>query len=84
MINPKDDEEKLDVPKSFSNPIPKFLLVTYLVLPILGIYWLYAYWDGSNGFLDRGHWHELQVKANTTIYEKNQPIDEADLEWEMK
>jgi hypothetical protein len=85
MTNPKiDKEDLLEVPKSFENPIPKFLLIVYVVLPIWGIYWLYSYWDGSHGALDRGHWHELQVKANTTIYEKNRSIDESELEWEMK
>jgi hypothetical protein len=80
-VNQNEEEE---VPSSLDTKIPRFLLFTYIVLPIFGIYWFYSYWDGSHGVLDRGYWHELQVKANTTIYEKNQPIDENELDWQLK
>ena len=54
---------------SYNSPISKFLLMTYLLLPIWGIATLYYYWDGSIGWLDRGYWRQLQIAANTTNQE---------------
>ncbi|KAF3362595.1 hypothetical protein PHSC3_000834 [Chlamydiales bacterium STE3] len=51
--------------------VPKFLLLTYAILPIWGLFSLYAYWGGSSGWLDRGYWQQLQRAANTTSSEKN-------------
>ena len=45
--------------------IPSFLKWVYLICPIWGIFWMYTFWDGSAGWLDRGYWYELEESANT-------------------
>ncbi len=57
---------------SFDAKVPKFLLLTYLLLPIWGFVSLYYFWNGSRGWFDRGYWHELQIAANTTFPIENQ------------
>lgn len=58
--------------------VPKFLLMTYLFLPIWGITTLYVFWNGSvGGWFDPGHWRQLQVAANTTIPQENEPVTES-------
>lgn len=52
---------------SYDAKVPKFLWVTYLLLPIWGIFTFYYFWNGSLGWFDRGYWHELQIAANTTF-----------------
>ena len=47
--------------------VPRWLKVLYILLPVWGLFWLYTYWNGSSGVLDRGHWHELQQAAKTTM-----------------
>lgn len=54
--------------------VPTFLKFVYLILPIWGIFWWVQYWDGSQGFLDRGYWKELQVQAHTTRATKEHQI----------
>lgn len=64
---------------SYDAKIPKFLILTYIILPIWGIATGYYYWNGSVGWLDRGSWHQLQIAANTTLPYENQnmlPEDE--------
>lgn len=61
---------------SFDAKFPKFLILTYIVLPIWGIISLCYYWNGSRGWLDRGYWKELQIAANTTFPIQNQNIIE--------
>lgn len=61
---------------SFDAKIPKFLILTYVVLPIWGIISLFYYWNGSRGWLDRGYWKELQIAANTTFPIQNQNLIE--------
>ena len=51
--------------------IPKFLLLTYLTLPIWGLITLVYFWNGSVGWFDRGYWHELQIAANTVNPNQN-------------
>lgn len=46
--------------------VPRWLMLLYILLPIWGIYTMWVYWDGSQGWLDRGYWEELQAAANTT------------------
>lgn len=48
-------------------PVPTFLKWVYGILPIWGILWLWFYWDGSQGALDRGNWQSLQTAAKTTF-----------------
>lgn len=55
--------------------VPRWLLLSYVVLPIFGILsWAY-YLNGSHGWLDAGHWQQLQRAANTTfpIINQNDP-----------
>ncbi|MFV0339202.1 MAG: hypothetical protein ACK5MA_01030 [Parachlamydiaceae bacterium] len=55
--------------------IPRWLIWTYLILPIWGLFSLYYYWNGSHGWLDRGYWEQLQRAANTTFPTKeNRPF----------
>lgn len=48
-------------------PVPKWLIWNYIFWPIFGLFWLYFFWNGSYGWLDRGYWSELQRAANTTF-----------------
>jgi hypothetical protein len=52
---------------SYDAKVPKFLLLTYFLLPIWGIATFFYFWNGSLGWFDRGYWHELQIAANTTF-----------------
>lgn len=47
-------------------PVPTWLKWVYVTLPIFGILALIVYWNGSQGWLDRGYWFQLQTAANTT------------------
>lgn len=51
--------------------IPKWLKLCYVTLPIWGIIWWFLYWNGVQGWLDRGYWNELEKVANTTFPLKN-------------
>lgn len=64
----KDDLELYGDQKiaSFDAPIPKWLIATYIIVFLIGIMWLYMFWEGSCGWFDRGYWFELQKAANTT------------------
>lgn len=55
-------------------PIPNWLILTYITLPIWGLITLYVFWGGSHGWLDRGYWHELQKAANTTVIRFTEPV----------
>lgn len=46
--------------------VPLWLIVTYIVLPIWGVCSWYYFWNGTQGWLDRGYWHQLQKAAHTT------------------
>lgn len=52
-------------------PVPRWLIWCYILLPIWGFFWLYLYWNGSHGWLDRGYWRQLEIAANTTFPIKN-------------
>jgi hypothetical protein len=65
------EEVYLDDIKSKDKSVPKFLILTYAILPIWGLFSLYYYWNGSAGWLDRGYWSQLQRAANTTLPEVN-------------
>ena len=47
--------------------IPKFLWFTYIAVFIWGIMWWMLFWNGSQGWLDRGYWSELEGAANTKL-----------------
>lgn len=63
-----------EVPESYENRIPRWLLWTYILLPIWGIFTGVYYFNGSAGWLDRGYWKQLQIAANTTFPAKNQDM----------
>lgn len=48
-------------------PVPGWLKWTYVVMPIIGFIWFYFFWNGSYGWLDRGHWKQLEEAAKTTF-----------------
>ena len=47
--------------------VPRWLIWVYVTLPFWGILTFYLYWNGSQGWLDRGYWQQLQQAANTTF-----------------
>jgi hypothetical protein len=47
--------------------VPRWLIVTYIILPIWGFCSLFYYINGSRGWLDRGYWNQLQRAALTTF-----------------
>lgn len=76
--HPMEHIEEYGDPKISSKDakVPLWLIATYIVLPIWGVCSGYYYWNGTQGWLDRGYWHQLQKAAQTTMpFEK--PQDEA-------
>lgn len=75
MTTPQNDDDELGHIEFYGDPqiasghakVPRWLIVNYIVWPIWGIIWFYLYWNGSWGWLDRGHWQQLQNAANTTF-----------------
>ena len=61
---------------SKDSPVPRWLLWTYRLLPLFGLILLILYWNGSWGWLDPGHWKELQKAANTTFPEIERAEDQ--------
>lgn len=57
---------------SYDAKFPRFLIWTYILLPIWGAIVFYFFWNGSAGWFDRGYWHQLQIAANTTFPIENQ------------
>ncbi|PJD95282.1 MAG: hypothetical protein CK425_09210 [Parachlamydia sp.] len=69
------DIEKYGDPwiESADAKVPRWLLLSYGLLPIWGIITFYLFWNGSlSGIMENGHWHELQKAANTTFPIQNQ------------
>lgn len=62
--------------KQADGPVPAWLKLTYLILPIWGIITFMMYWNGSWGWLDRGYWNQLQQAANTTLPYINRDVKE--------
>ncbi len=52
---------------SLDKPIPRWLILTYILLPIWGIISWVVFFNGSYGWLDRGYWNQLQKAALTTF-----------------
>lgn len=63
---------------TYDAKVPWFLIFVYIILPIWGIFAWYYFWNGSEGWSDRGYWKELQIAANTTFPEDNPAIEEGD------
>lgn len=57
-------------------PIPKWIIWLIPTLFLWGLLWFFLFWNGSWGWLDRGHWFKLQQAANTTFPEIRESRDE--------
>lgn len=64
--------------RSLDAPVPSWLIVTIIVLPIWGVISFFIFWNGSTGWFDRGHWHALQQAANTTYPQIRESKDQFD------
>lgn len=53
------------------NKVPRWLIVTYIILPIWGFATLFYFWNGSRGWFDPGSWQQLERAANTTYPTQN-------------
>ncbi len=51
---------------------PRWLMWSYLLVPLWGIITFILFWNGSWGWLDRGSWKELQEAARTTYPQDQQ------------
>jgi hypothetical protein len=67
MTHPEIEEYGDEAIASYDAPVPGWLKLTYIILPIIGLVCFYLYWNGSAGWLDRGYWHQLQEAAQTTF-----------------
>jgi hypothetical protein len=76
----KEEIEYYDDPgiSTKTTKVPRWLIWVYILLPIWGLYWLISFWNGSQGWLDRGHWQQLQRAANTTFPQVNMITVEQD------
>lgn len=54
---------------------PRWLMFTYVVLPVWGFCTLFYYFNGSHGWLDPSYWNQLQ-KAALTTYVDNKQVQE--------
>jgi hypothetical protein len=52
---------------SYDARFPRWLIATYIILPIWGVISFSIYWNGTHGWLDRGYWNQLQIAALTTF-----------------
>ena len=50
-----------------SPPTPFYLKLSYILCISWGIVWMWMFWSGSWGWLDRGSWQGLEKAANTTM-----------------
>ena len=63
-----EEVDSEDVPPSNDASVPAWLKLTYLVLPIWGLIFLWYFFNGTHGWLDRGAWQALQQAAKTTTF----------------
>ncbi len=47
--------------------VPRWLIWIFAAVFVWGIVWLYLFWGGATGWIDRGYWYELEQAANTTF-----------------
>lgn len=47
--------------------IPRWLFWSYWLLLVWGFIWMALYWNGAQGWIDRGFWFPLEQAANTTV-----------------
>ncbi|SCA58754.1 Uncharacterized protein AB751O23_AN_00090 [Chlamydiales bacterium SCGC AB-751-O23] len=73
MENKEIEDDQLDqysggeIKEFKDTKVPTFLKITYFTLIAWGLTWFVFYFDGSQGYLDRGYWQELAQAAKTTI-----------------
>jgi len=65
-----EEDDSLPVYRPEDKGPPMWLKISYILIPLWGFIAFYLYWNGSHGFLDRGHWQELQKAAHTTFEER--------------
>lgn len=91
--NHPDEEHELEIYgdegiASEDARFPRWLVISYVVLPIWGILTGFYYFNGSHGWLDPSYWQQLQKAALTTYLDKEEiqaGMDrdrEATLQWE--
>jgi len=56
--------------QEYSRPIPLWLRLMYIILPIWGVVILWLYWSGSWGIMDPGTWQSLQEASQTTSVQR--------------
>ena len=56
-----------------NTPVPTWLKILYAILPVWGVVFGMYFMDGSQGWFDRGHWHDLQEAAQTTQSSRTAP-----------
>lgn len=68
-----DDLELYGDPRIASRDanISKWLLAFYLVVFSWGVIGMILYWNGADGWTDRGYWFQLEHAANTTYPWRN-------------
>ncbi len=57
------------LPPSDDKPVPKFLKITYCLLPVWGIFAFFLFWNGTGTWFGNTTWQELQEAADTTYIE---------------
>ena len=78
MITNSDNEHDHDLEfyadgsiTSKDAPIPLFIFIVAGFLIVGTVFAAFFFWNGSQGWLDRGYWKELQEAANTTYPYRN-------------
>lgn len=68
------DDQENPIPGEGHAPIPRWLIILYILTMVWGLLWLYLFWNGSTvPWFDRGAWHSLQEAAKTTYPWKSDP-----------
>ncbi len=74
--NPNEHQEHDEELEFFTNdpqiaskdaPVPTWLKFFYITLPIWGFISFSLFWNGTHGWVDSGHWNQLQKAALTTF-----------------
>lgn len=71
MNDPKNAEEEVEFYgderiATKDAPVRGWLKFSYVFWILFGLFWLYYFFNGSYGWLDRGYWLQLQRAALTT------------------
>jgi hypothetical protein len=61
--------------------VPRWLVINNWFWVVFGLFWMFYYWNGSHGWLDRGYWSQLQRAANTAYpYTTHEIVEKETLE----